>query len=43
MADYSALETPNYFNYGFKKSFIDNPTRQQEKLSRLPPSVERIP
>ena len=34
---------PNYFNYGFKKSFVDNPTKQQQVLQQLPSSKDLSP
>jgi hypothetical protein len=37
------VETPNYFNYGFKKSFIEHPSTQQEVLGRIPPSYAPEP
>ena len=35
---YKESPNPSYFNYGVKKSFIHNPTQQQEMLHKLGPS-----
>ena len=34
---YKDQPNPQYFNYGQKKSFIENPTQQQEMLEKLSP------